>query len=230
MSYPDQVPARRPVAVTLAAAVLALMALCAGAYAVAALLALGGTVDRFRAAAAGTTAGPDDVDGVVLLVRAVTIVSAVLTVLVGVLLVGLAAGLLARRAGARVATWVVCGLGLLCGCCGLATLVVQRTSPLRTDDGTAEQLTGLLGDAYPSWWLPVNGGLSVGQALGYLVVALLLVLPAANAWFRPRSPGPAGPGPVPPAPPPYGTAPQGPAPYHPYPPPQSPLPPIEDRP
>ncbi|MEV0808905.1 hypothetical protein [Micromonospora sp. NPDC050200] len=209
MSYPDQAPARRPAAVTSAAAVLGLMALAAGAYAVAALLALGGTVDRLRSAAAGTTAGPDDVDAVVALLRVTTILSAVVTVLVGLLLLGLAAGLLAGRRGARVATWVVAGLGLLCGCGGLAALVGQRAGPLRTGQTTAE-LLGLLGDAYPSWWIPVNAALSVGQALGYLVVAVLLALPAANGWFGRARPTP----PPPPAPVPYG----------PYPPPQAPPP------
>ncbi|MGN9889342.1 hypothetical protein [Micromonospora sp. L31] len=210
MSYPDQAPARRPAAVTLAAAVLGLMALAAGAYAVAALLALGGTVDRFRSAAAVTTAGPDDVGGVVTLLRVTTILSAVLTVLVGLLLVGLAAGLLAGRRGARVTTWVVAGLGLLCGCCGLAVLVGQRARPLRTDEQSTAELLGLLGGAYPSWWLPLNAALSVGQVLGYLVVAVLLALPAANGWFGRARPTP----PPPPAPLPYG----------PYPPPQAPPP------
>ncbi|MEV4479964.1 hypothetical protein [Micromonospora coxensis] len=190
MSYPDQVPARRPAAVTLAAAVLALMALGALAYAVATLLALGGTVDRFCAAAADTVAGADDVDGVVALVRAGAIVSAVLTVLVGVLLVGLAAGLLAGRRGARVATWVVSGLGLLGGCCTGALLLGQRAAPL--DAGVDPELLGLLAEAYPSWWLPVNAGVSVAQMLGYLVVAVLLVLPTARGWFarRPSRPVP----------------------------------------
>ncbi|MEV0721960.1 hypothetical protein AB0I37_04175 [Micromonospora purpureochromogenes] len=210
MSYPDQAPARRPAVVTLATAVLGLMALAAGAYAVAALLALGGTVDRFRSAAAGTTAGPADVDGVITLLRVTTILSAVLTVLAGLLLVGLAAGLLAGRPGARVATWVVAGLGLLCGCCGLAALAGQRARPLRTDEQSTAELLGLLGDAYPSWWLPLNAALSVGQVLGYLVVAVLLALPAANGWFGRARPTP----PPPPAPLPYG----------PYPPPQAPPP------
>ncbi|MFF5172495.1 hypothetical protein ACFY3U_07665 [Micromonospora sp. NPDC000089] len=228
MSYPDQVPARRPVVVTLAAAVLGIMAVVAGAYAVATLLALGGTVDRFRAAAPTAAAGQDDVDTVVALVRAVVIVGAVLTVLVGLLLVGLAAGLLARRAGARVATWVVCGFGLLCGCGGLVTLIGQRVNRLPADAGSTERLVGLLGDAYPSWWLPVNGALLVGQALGYLVVALLLVLPASAAWFRRPRPTPP-PGPHPPASPPYGPLPP-PGPYPPHPATPHPTAPPQERP
>ncbi|WP_229398948.1 hypothetical protein [Micromonospora okii] len=199
MSYPDQAPARRPAAVGLAAAVLVLMAAAALAHALAALAALGGTVDRFRAAAPGT-ATPGEIDGLVTLLRLTVLLPAALTVLVGVVLLGLAAGLLARRAGARVATWVVCGLGLASGCCGLAVLVGQRAVPLRLSAGdraTDAELLGLVGGAYPSWWIPVNAALSVGQALGYLGVAVLLALPAANAWFRRRRPAPAPVGPPP---------------------------------
>ncbi|WP_433346145.1 hypothetical protein [Micromonospora sp. CA-111912] len=205
MSYPEQAQPRRPTVVGLAAAVLVLMAVGALAYAVAGLVALGGTVDRFRAAAAGTTAGSGETDGLVTLLWLAVGVSAALTVLVGVVLVGLAFGLFAGRPGARVATWVVCGLGLAFGCCGLAALVGQRAVPLRLsgrDQATTAELLGLLGDAYPSWWIPVNAGLSVGQLLGYFVVTALLALPAANAWFRRGRPVPAPAGP-PPAAPPY---------------------------
>ncbi|WP_239485271.1 hypothetical protein [Micromonospora humidisoli] len=190
MSYPDQVPDRRPPVVTVAAALLGLMALAAGVYAVTSLLALGGTVDRFRGAAAGTAADPGDVDGVVRLLRLSTIGSAVVTVLVALLLVGLAGGLLARRRGARVGVWVVCGLGLLAGGCALAVLVGQRVRPLRLgsgDQGVAD-LFATLDDAYPSWWVPVNAGVSVAQGLGYLVVAVLLALRPANSWFTGRWP------------------------------------------
>ncbi|MFF3865775.1 hypothetical protein [Micromonospora sp. NPDC001898] len=200
MSYPDQAPPRRPAAVGLAAAVLVLMAVGAFAYAVAGLVALGGTVDRFRAAAAGTTAVPGETGGLVTLLRLTVGVSATLTVLVGVVLVGLAFGLLSGRSGARMATWVLCGLGLAFGCCGLAVLIGQRAVPLRLsgrDQATTTELLGLLGDAYPSWWIPVNAALSAGQILGYLVVTALLALPAVNAWFRRGRPVPAPAGPPP---------------------------------
>ncbi|MFI2662202.1 hypothetical protein [Micromonospora carbonacea] len=192
MSYPDQAPARRPAAVGLAATVLVLMAAGAVASAVAALLVLGGTVERFRSAAAGTSAAATQVDDVVLLLRGATVASAVVTVLVGVVLVGLAAGLRAGRPGARVATWAVCGLGALFGCCAVTALVGQRAVPLRlsADGRSAAELLGLVGDAYPGFWLAVNAALSVGQALGYLGVAALLVSPSASAWFRRRHPAP----------------------------------------
>lgn len=193
MAYPEQAPARRPAVVVLAAAVLAVMAVAAVAYAVAGLLALGGAVAEFRSAAAGTSAGPGEIDDVVTLLRVSTVLTAVVSLLVGLLLAGLALGLLAGRPGARVGTWVVSGLGLLGGCCALAVLVGQRAAPLRlgADERATAELLALLGDAQPAWWLPLNAGLSVGQVLGYLVVAALLALPAANAWFR--RPAPVGP-------------------------------------
>ncbi|QDY05868.1 hypothetical protein FJK98_00775 [Micromonospora sp. HM134] len=197
MSYPDQVPDRRPPVVTVAAALLGLMALAAGVYAVTSLLALGGTIDRFRGAVAGTAADPGDVDGVVRLLRISTVGAAVWTVLVALLLVGLAGGLLARRRAARVGVWVVCGLGLLAGGCALVVLVGQRVRPLRLgsgDQGVADLFT-TLDDAYPSWWVPVNAGVSVAQALGYLVVAVLLALRPANTWFTGRRPARPGYGP-----------------------------------
>ncbi|SCF09157.1 hypothetical protein GA0070214_106138 [Micromonospora chaiyaphumensis] len=241
MSYPHQAPPRRPGAVVSAAALLLLMAVGAVAYAVASLLVTAGTVDRFREAARTTDASGGEIDGVASLLRGSTVLSAVLGVLVALLLVGLALGLLSGRAGARVATWVVAGLGLFCGCCGLAVLVGQRTAPLRlgADDRVTADLLARVGDAYPDWWIPVNAALSVAQILGYLVVAALLTLPSAGAFFHRRTPRPPA-GPTPPSgpvaaapayvhPSPWGP-PAGPLATPPPSAPPGPTPPPEDRP
>ena len=232
MSYPEQAPARRPAVVTLAVAVLAVMALGAFGYAVAGLTAVGGTVSRFRAAAAGTSADVSQVDAAVTLLRGWVVLSAVLSVVAGLLLAGLVLGLAGGRPGARVATWVVAGLGLLLGCCGIVALIVQRATPLDFgDDRAAAELVDLVAGAYPSWWIPLTLALSIAQTLGYLVVAVLLAMPPANAWFRrrPASPPPhQPPAPQPPYPPP--APPFGYPPYQPYPPPgASPSPPYPPR-
>ncbi|MEU8111585.1 hypothetical protein [Micromonospora sp. NPDC048947] len=203
MSYPESAPARRPAAVLSAVTVLLVMAVAALAYAVVDLVVLGGTVDAFRSAARDTSASPEQIDDVVTLLRASAVLSAVVAVLSAPLLAGLALGLLAGRNGVRVATWVVSGLGLLAGCCSVAVVVGERAAPLQlgADEHALAELLGLIGDAYPSWWIPLNAGLSVAQALGYLVVATLLVLPAANRWFgRHRSTAPTAPPMFPPAP------------------------------
>ncbi|MGW5556567.1 hypothetical protein ACWER9_04980 [Micromonospora sp. NPDC003944] len=193
MSYPESAPARRPALVLSAATVLVVMAVAALAYAVVDLVVLGGTVDAFRSAARDTSASPEQIDDVVTLLRASAVLSAVVAVLSAPLLAGLALGLLAGRNGVRVATWVVSGLGLLAGCCSVAVVVGERAAPLRLGSGdqALAELLGLVGDAYPSWWIPLNAGVSVAQGLGYLVVALLLALPAASRWFgrhRPMTP------------------------------------------
>nr|WP_228531875.1 hypothetical protein [Micromonospora sp. ANENR4] len=235
------------------------MAVGAVAYAVVNLAVGGGTVGRFRDAAAERTgASGGDIDQVAGLLRGSTVLAAVLGVLAGLLLAGLALGLLAGRSGARTATWVVAGTGLLCGCCGLAVLVGQRAAPLRlgADDRITAELLGLVGDAYPSWWIPVNATLSAAQILGYLVVAVLLTLPPSGAFLRRRTAplrlsgygstvsGATAPGPTPWGPPPGLNPPasappaSGPSPYErPAPPPSAPPapppggfpPPPEDR-
>ncbi|WP_341718371.1 hypothetical protein QQG74_00715 [Micromonospora sp. FIMYZ51] len=241
MSYPEQTPARRPTVVLLAVAVLAVMALGALGYAVAGLTTVGGTVTRFRAAAAGTSADAGQVDAVVTLLRGSVVVSAVLSLCAGLLLAGLALGLAARRPAARVATWAVAGLGLLLGCCGVVAQALQRAAPVDFgDDRAAAELVNLIADAHPGWWIPLTATLSVAQVLGYLVVAVLLAMPSANAWFR-RNPASTS-GDQPPAPPGYPPSVQHPLappgypplgqqpPYQPYPPPgAAPSPPYPPR-
>lgn len=177
-----QVPPRRPATVRLAAGLLVGMATTGVMYAAANLMALDGTVARFRSA---TIDVPDQgmVDAVVTLVQAATVLGGVVAVLVGALLVALALGLLADRTGARGATWAVCGLGLSAGVTALVLLVGQRLVPLRLDpdEPTAARLLNTLAQAYPDGWLPLNAGLSIAQTLGYLVVGLLLVRPSVES-------------------------------------------------
>ncbi|WDZ86143.1 hypothetical protein [Micromonospora cathayae] len=202
----DQVPPRRPAAVVLAAGLLVGMAVAGLANAAAGLLTLDGTATRFRAATTDV-ADRSAVDAVATLVGVFTVLAAVLAVVVAVLLFALALGLLARRNAVRVTTWVVAGLGLLAGCGALAVLVGQRTIPFRLDrdEATTAVLFDALTSAYPAWWIPLNAGLSVGQVLGYLVVATLLALPTANAYYRRRPPTP------PHVPPPSGPSPSAPS-------------------
>jgi hypothetical protein len=168
-----------------AVALLGLMAAAGLVHAIATLASVSGIVARFRGAAARTGAEQADIDTMVALLRGGIIVAAVFAVLVATLLVVLAAGDWRGRRNARVATWVVCALGLLCGCWELVLIIGQRVVVWPTgDDPVAAELLRGLTEAYPSWWIGLGVGLSAGQALGYLVVAVLLALPAANGFFR----------------------------------------------
>lgn len=191
----------RPATVTAAAAIMIFMGAAGLVNAVVGLVAIGGVVDRFRDTAQATGASQSDIDGLVGLAWGTVIAGAVLAVLFGALLIALGVGNLRGRNGARIATWVVSGLGLFCGCCGLLAVVSQSalTWDISTNSGT-EDLTQALTDAYPGWWIGLNGVVSAGQALGYLVVALLLALPASHPYFR-RPAEPAAPVPPTTAPP-----------------------------
>lgn len=183
---------RRPGPVTAAALLMFLVAVLAVINAAAALATMEQVVDRFRDNARMTDAAPTDIDGLTAFIRASAIASAVLLVLSALLLIGLAVGILRGSNVARVLTWILSVLGVLCGCCGVLGALGQTTmTSFRggdTDAQTAEELGRALSDAYPDWWLPVIGGLSGLQMLGYIAIAVLLALPAANAFFRRPAP------------------------------------------
>lgn len=198
---------RRPTSVVVAAGILIVMGLVGLGYGIAALVEMPAVVDRFRAATAATGAPRSDVDAVVALIRVGAVLSAVFGAAAALLLGGLALGNLRGANGARIATWAVCAIGVLCGCCGLVVVVVQRAIGLAMtgDEATTRELVAALGAAYPTWWIVLGGTLCLGQAFGYLVVAALLALPAANGFYRmspvPAPPAPPAARPSPPVPP-----------------------------
>jgi hypothetical protein len=182
-------PARRPAVVTAAAATMISMAAAGLAYAVFGLAGMGGVVDRYRQAAEATGASAGAVDVLANLAWGTVITAAVLAVIVGLLLTALAFGNLRGSSGARIATWFVSGLGLLCGVFSLFAVLMQAALTWNvSDDRVTEELTRALTDAYPAWWFALGGMVATGQVLGYLVVALLLALPAAHPYFRERQP------------------------------------------
>jgi hypothetical protein len=178
-------PARRPAVVTVAAGLLLVMALAGILHAVYAVASLAGIAQRFRTAAAGAT--DSDIDLVVAAARAGVLTTAGLGTVVAVLLALLAFGIWRGSTGARVATWVVSGLGLLCGCLSLGAVLIQRSVPVEVDPAAADLIEALV-SAYPSGWVALSGILSAAQTLGYLVVAVLLALPPAGSFFRRHRP------------------------------------------
>lgn len=194
MSYTVESPgaappaARRPVAVTLASALLALMALVGLGYAIATLAVVPGTLDRFRDAAAGPNSA--DVDGYVTGVWIGAALATVLAVILFALYIVLAVGLRRGSNASRIGTWVVCGLGLLFGCGSTVAVAAQRSG-----DGGPGTLGVTLSQAYPGYWIPLNLSLSIAQMVGYLVVAVLLLAGAREHFGRraPAAPAPTRP-------------------------------------
>ncbi|MEJ3743398.1 hypothetical protein WEI85_08935 [Actinomycetes bacterium KLBMP 9797] len=191
MSVPDPAPASRPAAVTAAAAVMIFMAAAGLVNAVVGLASIGGVVDRYREAAGRTDASASQIDTLATVAWGTVIAAGVLAVAVAALLIGLALGILRGVNGARIATWILCGVGLLCGACAWLAVVGQAGLSWNVSDvRVTEELTQALTDAYPDWWIVLNGVCAAGQALGYLAVAVLLALPSAHSHFRRRAAGP----------------------------------------
>jgi F0F1-type ATP synthase membrane subunit c/vacuolar-type H+-ATPase subunit K len=197
---------RRPAAVTITAGLMALMALLGVVGAIASLAIMNRLVDRFRERAARTDASANEIDTIVGIIRAFSIISAIIGILIALVLIGLALGNLRGSNASRIATWALCGIGIVCGCCGLFGVLAQNNAAFSgmSDDRTAEDLGRALADASPGWWTVLSGALSVGQALGYIAVAVLLALPAASAFFRKPAAPPWQPT-TPPTPPPSPT-------------------------
>jgi hypothetical protein len=116
--------------------------------------------------------------------------------------------------GARIATWVVGGIGVLC--CGSGVLIGRLASGIGQNSNTAEMQAAQkqVQAAYPSWYTGVQTTLTVLALLALIVVIVLLALPAASEYFRRGKVAAADPGlpplpypqvggepPVPPAPP-----------------------------
>lgn len=180
----------RPVSVLIAALLMGLMALVGVISAIAGFIASATVIDEFRVRALGKGVLVSDVDDFANVFRGTLIVAAVLTLLFSVLLAVLAIGVLRGNNPSRIATWVVCALGVLCGCCGLCGAFSSSFSSdnvtVNGGDNTSQLLTEALLEALPGWYSGLTGGSAALQTLGYIAVAALLALPAANAFFRKR--------------------------------------------
>jgi len=143
-------------------------------------------VDAARKAYTAPPPKPDQVAaGVQLLFTVVAVIF--LVVAVGQVLLGLFS--LRGSKVARILTWIVDGLAVLCfGCIG--TLALGRTST-SAGTGTPNQdgvdpvkFSNAVADAFPSWSGPSFGVLLAVIELCLIVAILLLALPMSHPWFR----------------------------------------------
>jgi hypothetical protein len=113
---------------------------------------------------------------------------------------------------ARIVTWVVGGLGVLCQGCGLASNALQSslTSLSSQSNPDSAEFQQRIRDAMPAWQTSVALVISLVVLLALLAVVILLALPASNDFFRRQEEVWVPPGwsadapPLPPPAPPYG--------------------------
>ena len=172
----------RPAAVTAAALLLWVMAGVGLIYAIVTVVVVPGVVNRFRDVANGPTHRPGDLGTDPDYYIAVLWLGASIALVLAVILVAVAAvlGVALRRGSnaARIATLVVCGLGILGGAGASVTVAVQRGGE-PVPGSLGQQLTA----GYPDGWVGTNLALAVAQVLAYVALAVL-VLAAPRGFFR----------------------------------------------
>lgn len=183
---------RRPDSVTWAGAFMYVAAGLGLISAAALLIAAGEVVDGFRAQAAEFGASPNDVESAATVIRSALLGSG-LGALTLAALTGLAAfGVLRRNEAARIGALVLVAGSL--GCAMVRTSVtafgrnIEWTSGVENATASVSQdISQAYGDAVPSWLVGLGGGLTDLQALGYIAVAILLLHPASQEYFRTRA-------------------------------------------
>ena len=189
----------RPATVTVAAT---LMTLTAFGYLITAL-ALFGQVGRARQGVRDLLdeAGMDG-GGMAVFLQSAVVLTAVLTIVAALILLGAAAGVRSGNQAARIVAWATMGLLLLCGISGATRsgspefsgnvqITMSRSDGTRTRT-VADALPTLYSDAYRIG----SGIFAVLAMIALVTAAVLLTRSSANRWFapadRPSGPPPAG--------------------------------------
>jgi hypothetical protein len=119
-------------------------------------------------------------------------VAGMVPIVVGIVItVALAAGLAVLgalvakgRQQARIATWLVAGLLVLCNGCVLVGPAATGLLAGRLPHGTSTTTTVNTSDPYPAWVDVWNTGSGPLETLALILAIILLAVPAANDYFR----------------------------------------------
>jgi hypothetical protein len=183
---------RRPDSVTWAG-VFMVVAAALGLISATALIAAAGTVvNGFRGQATALGAGRGDIDSAATVIRSALLSSGLGALVLAVLTGILAFGVLRRSEAARIGALVLMASSL--GCAMVRTSVtafgrnIEWTAGVENATASVTQdISQAYGDAMPSWLVGLGGGLTDLQALGYIAVAILLLHPASQEYFRTRA-------------------------------------------
>lgn len=181
----------RPQSVTVAA-VLMLGGAAVGTLSAIALFVSSALVVReFRAGAARLGIPLTDINAVAPVIRATLLSGGLGTLLLAVLVAFAARGVLRRNPAARAGALALAGLSLLCAFMSTSITALGRNVRWTVNvDHASAALVGEVAqsysDAMPSWLVGLAGGLTDLQTLGYIAVAVLLLMPASQEYFRSR--------------------------------------------
>ncbi len=86
---------------------------------------------------------------------------------------------------ARIVTWIVAGLGVLCLGCGVAGSAISSSlEGMAGAGGDSQELLDKIAAATPGWVQAVNLTIDVIALVVMVTIIILLALPAANDFFR----------------------------------------------
>lgn len=136
---------------------------------------------RFRDAAAAASTTDTTIDQTLTFITVIIVVGIIYNIIVVAALSVLALFNLRGNNATRITTWVVCGLFLVCGLCGIAG---QGFNSVVTGDDASQALNQAAANMYPGWFNTVTIVTMVIQVLCYIGVIILLALPQSNAFFR----------------------------------------------
>ena len=109
----------------------------------------------------------------------------------------------AGKRPARILSWILSGIALLC--CGMFGLIGQVAGTTYTVNGESnDQLTQAVEDATPAWATTLEWVSLLLFIFGSLAIIILLAVPASNEFFRKEEPPGGYPGQPPYGQPPYG--------------------------
>jgi len=190
---PDKlvIPRRRPASVTLAGVLMygsgALGLLSAAAL----LIAAESVVQAFQREASRLGVGANEASEIANAMRTVLLSTGLGALAFAVLSVFLARGVLRRNEAARIGALAIAVGSLGCGVVRTSvtafggsvdwTVAVEQASP-----ALGSQVAAAFDHAMPSWFVGLGGGLTDLQTLGYIAVAVLLLMPASVEYFRTR--------------------------------------------
>jgi xanthine/uracil permease len=113
------------------------------------------------------------------------VVTGIIYVLIAVGLVVLGVFVGKGKQPARIITWVVSGLAVLCLGCGLAGSAVSNSlSGLGGADARSEELLKRIQEATPAWVHATSLTLQIVTLIAMIAVIILLALPGSNDYFR----------------------------------------------
>jgi hypothetical protein len=193
-NQPVAEPPGRPATVTAAGYLMIAIAVLVVLDAIVGFATLSTVADATKKAYAGVANG-DQMAGAAQLIA---IVGFVVQLLLGAGFVVLALLDLRGVNPARIVTWVLGGLGVLCFGCGLlgSGLQGQMTSGMQSKNGVdLAEASRKIHEALPSWLQPLQLTTGLLNLLMVIAVIILLALPASNAYFRRGRGGPGTPDP-----------------------------------